>query len=81
MKHEMTTDPDILRAARHMIARHDIYAVYYAAMRAEDLRRSHAPRAAELWDRIALAILALNATRRGAAVPSADDTPRRQARG
>jgi len=81
MNQETTTDPDIMRAARHMIDRHDIYAVYYAAMRAEELRRGNAPRAASLWDRIALAILAINAAPRGSAPQRESDASRRRVRG
>lgn len=81
MNQETTTDPDIMRAARHMIDRHGVYAVYYAAIRAEELSRDNAPRAALLWDRVALAILAINAAPRGSAPRQHSGASRRQARG
>jgi hypothetical protein len=49
----MPHDPDLLRAARHMIARHGSRAADAAARRAEALRLDGDDDAAELWRQIA----------------------------
>ena len=62
----MADDPDIIRAAKFMIARHGRSAVLAAAKRANDLVGNGQPRAGAIWLRIGIAaqqIQAQDATR------------------
>jgi hypothetical protein len=59
----MATDPDVTRAARHMIEQHETRAAWVADERARHLRVGGANPAADLWTRIGRAIRQLQQDR------------------
>jgi len=52
----MATDPDVIRAARHMIENHGRHALFVAERRALNLAADGSRTGAEIWTQIARAV-------------------------